>query len=175
VAGCSSDTATTSTGTSGSSSSTSTGLPAGEQLVVAAPANQEGFARVVAITVDPDGVPVVAYVDAPADDQAKPIIKAAVFGASGAWDDPVVVGPVDRVGVVLRMTSGSDSVVTVTAESGPGNTTYASSDGGATWTEAAPLDTGTGDPTTTSTPDGRTLHVHVVRDGAAPGIYVTVG
>jgi hypothetical protein len=142
---------------------------------VAAPANQEGFARSVAITVDNDGVPVVAFVSSPTDDQAKPIVKAVVYGASGGWDEPVVVGPVDRADVVLRMTSGAGGALTVTAESGTGTTTYSSSDGGATWAEAAPLGVGDGDPTTTSTADGRTLHVHVVRDGAAPGIYVTVG
>jgi hypothetical protein len=80
---------------------------------------------------------------------------------------------------VLRRTSGAGASQSITYETGtatyaPASTTFASNDGGLTWTTATPLSAGTGDPTTAVAPDGRTVHVRVARDGTAPGIYVDV-
>lgn len=194
VGACSSDSATTSAGSNAGASSepvTSTappvtqplaGLEPGDHLVVAAPYEQEAFARLVAITVDDAGIPLIAYVSTPLEDTAKPQIQAVTYDVSTkSWRDAVVVGRIEHIRGVLRATSGASETVTLTFEAGADSATFTSSDGGATWAAAQPLPAGTGDPATATAPDGRTFTVHVVRTcpvtqcpDAAPGIYVQI-
>jgi hypothetical protein len=192
---CSSDSTTTSTGSNNSSPASEPatssnpvttrvlpGLESGDHLVVAAPSEQEPFAKLVAITVDDTGIPLVAYVNSPSGDTDRPRIYAASYdAAAGHWRDTVEVGQIATVRGVLRLTSGASETVTATFEADADSATFTSSDGGTTWVTAQPLPPGTGDPATATGPDGRTFTVHVVRTCAAtncadakPGIYVKV-
>lgn len=181
LAGCSSDSKTTTsasgatTSASSSGGGSATGIAAGDHLVVPAPSEQEGFARLVAVTLDDSGTPLVAYVSSPPDDSAEPDVRAVTYDeAADRWRDPVLVGQLTGIRGALRATSGAADAVTITFEADAGSATFTSSDGGTTWAATQPLPAGTGDPATATAPDGRTFTVHVVRTGSAPGIYVAV-